>query len=47
VPWLAAIATRRSIHALLAARISGQSVGAIKVNTHRAIRALRALLGQD
>jgi RNA polymerase sigma-70 factor (ECF subfamily) len=30
-----------------AARASGQSEGAIKVNTHRAIRALRALLGRE
>ena len=27
-----------------AAEVSGQSVGALKVNTHRAIKALRALL---
>jgi RNA polymerase sigma-70 factor (ECF subfamily) len=37
----------RELSTAEAARISGQSVGAIKVNTHRAIRALRALLGQD
>ncbi len=36
----------RELSTAEAARVSGQSVGAIKVNTHRAIRALRTLLGK-